>query len=185
MSSADSDEQDLVARAVSGDRDALDTLLRAHVQRVHAVCLRMVGNHHDAMDASQHALIAAARAITRFDGRSSFSTWIHRIAVNASLDELRRRQRRPRPVEELPESQWSRDDVTGTDARMVIDAAMRTIPEEFRVALVLRDLVGYDYREIAELLDVPIGTVRSRIARGRAALSAQLGEPIDPSGTSK
>lgn len=186
MSSTDPLPDACLERAIAGDGDALDDLLRAHVDQVHAVCLRMVGNHHDAMDATQQALIAAARSLPRFDRRAAFSTWIHRIAVNASLDELRRRKRRPQPVEELPEPRVTLPDETALrDTRLTVDAAIATLPDEFRAAIVLRDLLGYDYREIATVLDVPIGTVRSRIARGRAALSARLGEPTDPFETSK
>lgn len=183
MSSPD-DEAALVARATAGDGAALDELLRNHLDHVHAVCVRMVGNHHDAMDATQHALISAARAIGRFDGRAAFSTWIHRIAVNASLDELRRRKRRPQPVEHLPDA-GDRDGTAAVDARLDIDAALAGLPEEFRVAVVLRDLVGLDYQEIADVLDIPIGTVRSRIARGRAALTDRFGEPTGVPGASK
>ena len=86
---------ELVAAAQRGDTAALDQLLRLHFDRIHAVCRRITGNSHDAADASQNALIAIVKALPRFDGRSSFATWAYRIATNASLDELRRRGRRP------------------------------------------------------------------------------------------
>jgi RNA polymerase sigma-70 factor, ECF subfamily len=168
-------DADLAAAAASGDRGALDTLLARHVDRIHAVCRRILGNDHDALDATQEALLAVARGIGSFDGRAQFSTWCYRIATNAALDETRRRNRRPRPAESLPEVA-SGD--PPTDERVAdvldVDAALARLPEEQRVAVVLRDLAGLDYAEIAAVLGIPPGTVRSRIARGRAAL-AHLG----------
>ena len=82
-------------RLAAGDRDALETLVTAHYDRVHALCRRMLGNDADALDATQDALVAAIRALGRFDGRSSFGTWIYRIATNVCIDEIRRRRRRP------------------------------------------------------------------------------------------
>jgi RNA polymerase sigma-70 factor (ECF subfamily) len=125
------------------------------------------------------------RGLPRFDGRAAFSTWVHRVATNACLDELRRRGRRPQVVRRLDAAPTEHDgrrgaldpaDPTpGADERvpdrMAIDDALATLPEEFRVAVVLRDHLGLDYAEIAEVLDLPPGTVRSRIARGRARLA--------------
>jgi RNA polymerase sigma-70 factor (ECF subfamily) len=124
-------------------------------------------------------MIAIARGITRFDGRAAFSTWCYRIATNAALDELRRKRRRPVPAEADPGAVVARgsgpDDVVA--ARVDVDAALRAVPEDFRVAVVLRDLCDLDYAEIAAVLDVPVGTVRSRINRGRAILVERLGSP--------
>ncbi len=170
----DSDEQ-LATRAASGDRRALEVLLERHSDRVVAICRRVLTNPDDARDAAQEALILVARNIGRFDGRARFTTWLHRVATNAALDEVRRRNRRPRPVETLP---IVLDDTPSLSAgvvdRIVIDDAMAVIPEEFRAAVVLRDVMGLDYAEIAEVLEIPPGTVRSRIARGRAALADRL-----------
>ncbi len=90
-------DDDLVARAQGGDQRALDALLRAHHDRLYAVCRRVTGNDADAADATQDALIALVRGLRGFDRRSRFTTWSYRVAVNASLDELRRRRRRPEP----------------------------------------------------------------------------------------
>jgi len=168
----------LARAAARGDRRSLEILLDRHADRVHAVCRRVVGHPEDALDATQEALVSIARGITRFDGRSALTTWIYRVATNAALDELRRQRRRPLPVEELPEPVVGGsgiDDRVG--ARLDVDAALAHLPEEFRVAVVLRDLCDLDYAEIAAVLDVPPGTVRSRIARGRAALAELLGNP--------
>ena len=180
----DDDDRTLVARAVDGDRRALELLLDRHADRIHAVCRRIVAHPEDALDATQEAMIAIARGITRFDGRAAFSTWCYRIATNAAIDELRRIRRRPVPAHpDAPEplaAGSAPDDVIA--ARVDVDAALRQLPEEFRVAVVLRDLCDLDYAQIAEVLDVPPGTVRSRIARGRALLTTALGNPEAPSG---
>jgi RNA polymerase sigma-70 factor, ECF subfamily len=185
---ARSEERDLVAAAAGGDRRAMDTLLRAQYDRIFAVCRRITGSDADAADAAQEAMIAIARNIAKFDGRSSFGTWAYRIATNASLDELRRRRRRPLvavhgvgsddPRGDLPDDRDAHladpDSARGIDRtldRIELDHALRLVPEEFRVPLVLRDVGDLDYAEIAATLDVPIGTVKSRIARGRAALA--------------
>jgi RNA polymerase sigma-70 factor (ECF subfamily) len=188
------DEHDdtLARRAADGDSRALDALLRDHSALVHGVCRRILGNPDDALDATQEALLAIARKIGSFDGRSKFSTWAYRVATNAALDESRRRARRPLPSESLPESSGGQGHATvghsGTEAsdtgladRLDVDAALAHLTPEYRAAVALRDLVGMDYAEIAAVLDIPPGTVRSRISRGRAALADLLGNREAPS----
>lgn len=176
------DDRALVAAAQSGDRQALDRLLRRHQDRVHAVCRRLAGNDADGLDAAQEALIAIAKGLPRFDRRSRFTTWAYRVATNAALDELRRRRRRPEP------GLSDRDDGGGgpggvppgpelgeaVAASIDIDSALADLPEEFRAPVVLRDVAGFDYAGIAEILNLAPGTVRSRIARGRARLAEAL-----------
>ena len=174
-------------RAAAGDTTALDALLRDHMALVHGVCRRILGNPDDALDATQEALLAIARKIGSFDGRSKFSTWAYRVATNAALDESRRRGRRPLPSDNLPERDGSAGSAarasteSGVADRLDIDAALARLTPEYRAAVVLRDLVGMDYAEIAEVLGIPPGTVRSRIARGRAALADLLGNREAPS----
>jgi RNA polymerase sigma-70 factor (ECF subfamily) len=168
-------EDELVAAAQGGDRRALDTLLRTHHDRLYAVCRRLTGNDADAADATQETLLAVVRGLPRFDGRSRFTTWSYRIAVNASLDELRRRRRRPEPgLDEVlfaPPPGGAQDSSADASVeRLDVDAALTRLAPDFRAAVVLRDLCGLDYAEIATILEIPPGTVRSRIARGRAAL---------------
>jgi len=177
----DSDET-LVERASAGDRRALELLLDRHADRVHAICRRIVGDPEDTLDATQEALIAVARGITRFDGRAAFTTWLHRIATNAALDELRRRKRRvltTSPRDDLPDAGASTVEQR-VAAKLDVDAALAQVPEDFRVAVVLRDLCDLDYPEIAEVLGVPAGTVKSRISRGRQALAGLLGPALGP-----
>jgi RNA polymerase sigma-70 factor (ECF subfamily) len=175
------DDRALVEAARAGDRSALDQLLRRHYDRLHAVCWRMTGGAADADDATQEALLAIVRGLDRFDARARFSTWAYRVAVNACLDELRRRARRPRPVtdEALDRPAPGPGPDSAAD-RVDIDAALIQLAPEFRAAVVLRDLCTLDYAEIAEVLEIPAGTVRSRIARGRAELARHLAGNPDP-----
>ncbi|MGZ4770903.1 MAG: RNA polymerase sigma factor [Ilumatobacteraceae bacterium] len=168
--------------AQGGDRGALDQLLRRHYDRVHAVCRRITGHEADAADAAQDAMISIVRNLARFDGRSSFGTWAYRIATNASLDELRRRKRRGAvtTTDEGDHHHIEHADPAGgrqieaIGDHLALDAALRSLSEEYRVPVVLRDVADLDYAEIAAVLDIPPGTVRSRIARGRAALAKAL-----------
>ncbi len=189
-------EHQLIAQAQGGDRRALDELLRAHRDRIWGVCRRITGSDADAQDATQEASIAIMRHIGKFDGNSAFSTWVYRVATNASLDELRRRKRRAVSMGDdtmleaigsgVGSGSGSGSAAAFMDAsssggfdnriadRMQVDAALSRLPAEFRVAVVLRDLCDLDYGEIAEVLGIPPGTMRSRIARGRAALGPLL-----------
>ena len=152
------------------------------------MCRRITGNPSDAEDAAQEALIAIVKGLERFTGGSRFGTWAYRVTVNACLDELRRRRRRAAPG--LPgedEGDYALGAVVGAGRAVVdrldVDAALARVTPDFRAAVVLRDLCGLEYSEIAEILDIPLGTVRSRIARGRAAvadlLSGNLAAPSD------
>jgi RNA polymerase sigma-70 factor (ECF subfamily) len=144
----------------------------------------VTGHPEDALDATQEALLAITRGVHRYDGRSAFTTWLYRVATNAALDEVRRRNRRPVPLDPAsgaPQvSPGSVESVVA--ARIDVDAALAGLSPEFRAAVVLRDLCDLDYSEIAEALGVPIGTVRSRIARGRAAIADCLSEEESTAG---
>lgn len=163
--------------------EALDELLRANYSLVRAVCWRILHDDSDTDDATQNALISITRNIDSFDGRSSVSTWIYRIATNAALDELRRRRRRQRfrlvsnddrradPIDDDSQTAYS-----SIDVRDSLNDALAGIPEEFRVPLVLREVADLEYDEISRILGIPGGTVRSRIARGRARLAQNWAE---------
>jgi RNA polymerase sigma-70 factor (ECF subfamily) len=180
---ARSSDAELVARANAGDRGALEALLRRHHDRVLVLCRRLCRDRGDAEDAAQNALIAIVRGLARFDGSAAFTTWSYRVATNAALDELRRRGRRPLVAiddESVLDRPATHDDhheapeaaaVLG-EHRRTLQHALDQLPDEFRIPVVLRDLAELDYAEIAELLELAPGTVRSRIARGRAKLAA-------------
>jgi len=172
------DDAGLVDAARRGDRAALEQLLERHFDRVRGLCRKLMANDADTDDATQEALLAICRGIGRFDGRSSFGTWIYRVTTNACLDELRRKSRRPiatdadiMPAKTVPDS--FADDIAD---RMEIDSALARLSSDFRAAVVLRDLCQLDYDEIAEVLSIPPGTVRSRIARARAQLARFVDE---------
>jgi RNA polymerase sigma-70 factor (ECF subfamily) len=180
------DDAALVAAAQGGDRFALDQLLRHHYELIHAVCRRIAGSTRDADDACQEALIKIVRNLPRFDGRSSFSTWAYRIATNASLDELRKQQRRPALHVVADSDRPEAVDLTADLAaqsfpdQLLLDDALARLPEDLRLAVVLRDVAGFDYAEIADTLDVPVGTVKSRISRGRSSLASYLRLDLQP-----
>lgn len=182
------DDPELVRLARAGDRAALDLLLRRHHERIHLLCRRLCRERGDAEDATQNALLAIVRGLAGFDGTAAFSTWSHRVATNACLDELRRRSRRPvlldadaaeRRAEAAPEHHMRSEDpadaAVGAERRTRLQQALDELPEEFRVPVVLRDVADMDYAEIARVLDLAPGTVRSRISRGRRRLAEQLG----------
>jgi RNA polymerase sigma-70 factor (ECF subfamily) len=178
-----SDDPDvLLAAARRGDHDALEALLRSVHDRMAAVARRMLRDPGDAADCTQEALIRVVRGLAGFDGRSSFSTWCHRIVATTALDELRRRSRRPVTVPETDREPLSTEpapEQASLDALALadIDSALACLPEEFRQAVVLSDVADLDYPTIAEMLEVPVGTVKSRVARGRSQLRDLLGNP--------
>jgi RNA polymerase sigma-70 factor (ECF subfamily) len=178
------DERDLLARSRAGDLHAFEHLVRLYQDRIYNLAYRITGNHEDASDAAQDAFVRAFQALARFREEAAFSTWLYRIATNAALDLVRRRPVMP-PVEvsvhhpspDDPEREAARREV----GRRLQDA-LANIPVEFRAAVVLCDLQGLPYEAIAHVLHVPIGTVRSRISRGREALRAQLADLVTSEG---
>ena len=156
-------------RARRGDQRALEDLLREHLPKTYPTLLRMLGSRPDADDALQETSIRIVRNLHKFDEKSSFSTWIHRIAINCALDEIRRRQLRPQPVEVLPELHETAGQGP-VDDRITAHSMLSQLGVEFRSVFVLREFAGLEYDEIAQCLDLPIGTVRSRLARARRHL---------------
>jgi RNA polymerase sigma-70 factor (ECF subfamily) len=173
------DDATLLSAHVAGDRDAFGRLVRRHQDRLWAVALRTLGDREEAADALQDAMVSAYRAADRFRGDSAVTTWLHRIVVNACLDRVRRR--RARPTSELTDI----DAVApAVDRETVLDvrAALAELPADQRAAIVLVDMQGYAVLEAAEILGVPVGTVKSRCARGRARLAVMLGYLRNPDG---
>lgn len=178
------DEAELVARSQSGDTDAYDQLVGAYQHRIFSLAYRITGNREDAWDAAQEAFLKAYRNLRGFHGRAAFLTWLHRIAVNAALDVVRRRPAQP-PVPldvSLKSLDDPADEVMRSDTQQRVHRAIARLPVEQRVAIVLRDLHGLRYDEIAGVLQIPIGTVRSRISRGREMLRITLADFAPASG---
>lgn len=147
---------------------------------IRAVCHRIVINSADADDATQMALISIVRALPAFDRRSKFSTWAYRIATNAALDEIRRTKRRAVPTENEAMYDSAVTDITAAvDAQLDVSGALAQLPEDYRTVIVLRHVADMEYDDIAVSLDIPVGTVRSRLARGRAQLADILGNQSD------
>ena len=169
-------DEDLVRRFVSdGLSDAVDVLLRRHQDRVLGLAYRILGNRADALDASQEVFVAVFRKAASFRHQSAFTTWLYRLTVNACNDHARRRSRLPQPAEAGDVA--SPDAIGRADDRIVIAGALARLPLEQRTAVVMRDLLGLSYEEIAEATGSAVGTVKSRISRGRGALAGGLGEP--------
>jgi RNA polymerase sigma-70 factor (ECF subfamily) len=171
-------DEALLAAHLRGDRAAFGELVARHERRVYGLCLRILGSKEDAEDAAQEAFVAALGRAATFRQAAAFSTWLYRIAVNAATDQARRRGR----ARALPLDQEVADRATpaGRDpgdevvTAVVVQAALARVPEEFRVALVLCDLYRVPYAEAAQILEVPVGTVKSRVFRGRLALAREL-----------
>lgn len=173
-------DEELLAAHLQGDRTAFAALMARHERRIYGLCFRVLGNREDAEDATQETFIGALRRAASFRGEAAFSTWLYRIAVNAATDQARRRGRSrtvPLEAEETHRELAAVGDPSGAVATsLTVQAALRAVPEDFRIALVLCDLYGFAYAQAAEILGVPVGTVKSRVFRGRLALGAQLAE---------
>ena len=169
-------DEDLVRRFVSdGLGDAVDVLLRRHQDRVLGLAYRILGNRADALDASQEVFVAVFRKAASFRHQAAFTTWLYRLTVNACNDHARRRSRLPQPAEAVDVA--SPDAIARADDRIAIAGAIARLPFEQRTAVVMRDLLGLSYEEIAGATGSAVGTVKSRISRGRAALAGGLAEP--------
>jgi RNA polymerase sigma-70 factor, ECF subfamily len=169
-------DAELLAAHCAGDPDAFGELFRRHRDRMWAVAMRTCGDRELAADAVQDGFIAAFRRADSFRGDAAVTTWLHRIVVNACLDRLRRR----RPTTPLPEYESlnladGHDEHASTESALDVRAALVQLPEGQRLALVLVDMHGLSVAEAAEVLGVAEGTVKSRCARGRAALAELLG----------
>ncbi|MGW4691120.1 RNA polymerase sigma factor SigM [Kitasatospora cineracea] len=173
-------DAELLARHTAGDPDAFGLLVHRHRDRLWAVAVRTLGDREEAADALQDALVSAFRAAAGFQGRSAVTTWLHRIVVNACLDRARRGAvRRAESLDQRPEgtaeralgpAEGAESHAVRAETRREVADALAALPADQRAALVLVDMQGYPVAEAAEVLGVPVGTVKSRCARGRARL---------------
>jgi len=182
----DTDKQ-LVARVQKGDKRAFDMLVLKYQYKVHAIVSRYIKDFDEVNDVVQEAFIKAYRALAKFRGESAFYTWLYRIAVNTAKNYLVARNRRP-PASDVdagdadyyegghrlqdiasPENLLYRDELEA-----VVDQSIRDLPEDLRTAVTLREFEGLSYEEIAEVMDCPVGTVRSRIFRAREAIDEKV-----------
>lgn len=182
----------LVRRVQEGDKTAFDLLVKKYQHKIIGLINRYVYDHHEAMDVSQEAFIKAYRALPNFRGDSAFYTWLYRIAINTAKNHLVAKGRRPPDMDvdvddahyfegdsglkdiETPENSLYRDEL----ARVVRDA-MDKLPQDLRAALSLREFDGLSYEDIAQIMDCPVGTVRSRIFRAREAIDKEIAPLLD------
>ena len=180
-------EQELVARARSGDQSAFEQLVLEHQNKVYSLAFRMVNDREEAADLAQEAFLRAWQGLPAFQGESSFATWVYRLTTNLCIDYIRRQKRRQeiQPVASLddPDSglgeptDWKQDPqrhVERQELHRALAKALQRLPDHQRQILVMRELSGLSYREIGEALDLDLGTVKSRIARARKTLQKIL-----------
>ena len=173
----------LIRRAQSGDEGAFEQLLLAHQKSVYNLCLRMVANPDDALDLSQEAFIRAWRALDQYQFDAAFSTWLFRLTSNVCIDFLRKQKRQQHMSltvtdEDEPGEEFAVPDHTPgpeeqtiqNDRRAAVARAMASLPEDWRVVMQLRVVEQLSYEQIAEILDIKVGTVKSRLARARTQL---------------
>ena len=177
MDLEDLSDEALLDRFHNGTHAAYEVLMRRHEDRIFGLALRMTGDRSDALEATQDTFISAFRRAGSFRGDSSFGTWLYRIGINACRDVLRKRRRLPEPVadpsEHIEPIPVARLDDIVVD-RVDLARALAELPEEYRQAVALHDLGGVPYDEIAAVAGVPIGTIKSRISRGRRRLAQSL-----------
>lgn len=188
-----SDEAKLVERARLGDVDAFEALVSQYERKVYNLAYRLTGNPEDASDLAQEAFVRVYQSLADFRGDSSFATWLYRIVSNACRDELRRRQRQRTVPLDLPvdseDGEMVRqyaDDSDGPDQTLerrelqrLVRETIETLDEDHRQVLILRDFQDLSYQDIAELLNVSLGTVKSRINRARNALKEKLARELE------
>lgn len=177
-------DEDLVRRYLSGDRAAFAALVERHERRVYNLALRMTGREEDARDAAQDAFLTVLRKLSSFRGEAAFTTWLHRVTINACYDLLRKRQRAPLldldadlPTVEPPPSP---DHADLSDLSIDVQRALLQVPEDFRAVMILHDVHDLPQEEVARIVGVPVGTVKSRLHRGRVALARAMGAETSP-----
>ena len=170
-------DKELLKRALAGDVSAFEELVASNEKRIYNICYRMMKNDQDAQDMAQEALIKAWKNLRNFNLKAAFSTWLYRIAVNTCLDELRKRKNTSQSIEELNEKGITiEDEQSGnfsesSDLRQGLSEAMDKLDPNEKIIIVLKDVQGYSYEEIGEILSCPVGTVRSRLSRSRKKLA--------------
>ena len=188
----DENDQQLVQRVQAGDQSAFNLLVLKYQHRVLKLIGRFVSDQSEAQDVAQEAFLKAYRALGSFRGESAFYTWLYRIAINTAKNALVAQRRRPVDFDldaqdpeaferqaKLKESDTPEGVLLTEEIRQVVEKAMEQLPEDLRTAIVLRELDGLSYEEIAEAMDCPVGTVRSRIFRAREAIDKKLKPLLD------
>lgn len=174
----DTDAKNII-RAANGDAQAFEALMLLHQNSIFALCLRMMGQRQDALDMAQEAMLRVYRSLGNFKAQANFGTWVYRITTNVCIDELRRRKRKEalsldalseNGFEQEGEAQSPEQEFLRLEIREELAAAIAMLPEDQRAAVVLRDVQGLSYEEVAQSLSINLNTVKSRISRGRQRL---------------
>ncbi|MEX1377933.1 MAG: sigma-70 family RNA polymerase sigma factor [Eubacteriales bacterium] len=170
-------DRELLKRALAGDIAAFEELVSSNEKKIYNLCLKMMKNEQDAQDMAQEALLKAWRNLRKFNLKAAFSTWLYRIAVNTCLDELRKRKNNIQSIEDLDEKGYIIPDEKSqgfsdqSDLKHELMHAMDQLEAKEKLIIVLKDVQGYTYDEIGEILKCPVGTVRSRLSRSRKKLA--------------
>jgi RNA polymerase sigma-70 factor (ECF subfamily) len=193
MTAAETDKQ-LVARVKKGDSRAFDMLVLKYQHKIFSLIGRYVQDADEVQDVAQEAFIKAYRALPRFRGESAFYTWLYRIAINTAKNHLVSRSRRPPgsdvEVEDaeyydggaaLRDIETPENALFGNELKAVVEQAIGDLPDDLRSAVTLREFDGLSYEDIADIMDCPVGTVRSRIFRAREAIDARVREQMEGS----
>jgi RNA polymerase sigma factor, sigma-70 family len=170
------DEKELILQSQKGNKEAFCTLMEAHQSRIYALCFKYMQNTHDASDAAQEAILKIYLGINKFRFASAFSTWAYRIAVNACMDMLRKR-RETVPLEDFGHESTLGNpdtDVLYAEFRKGLAKAVASLQPKDKSLIILRDMEHKTYEDIADILGVPVGTVKSRLARAREKLKKML-----------
>ena len=170
------DEATWVRQAQRADAQAFEALYRLHVDKVYGLCLRMTGNVSEAEDCTQEAFILAWNKLAKFRGDSAFSTWLHRIAVNAVLGRIRKSKREHDRIQAVADTQQARVTTGDTGEMRDLAAAVDRLPEGARHVFVLHAVYGYSHDEAAEMLGIATGTSKAQMHRARRLLAQQLEE---------
>lgn len=168
-------EAELLVRAQGGDMTAFELLYRRHVGRVFAVCMRMSGDAGDAEELTQDAFVRAWEKLPTFAGRSAFSTWLHRLAVNLVLSRWRKRGRRPIVAFEEARAVDTPEVAPRDGKRVDLERAIATLPDGARTVFVLHDVEGWKHREVAAMTGLAVGTSKAQLHRARRLLRKALG----------
>lgn len=185
-------DKQLVARVKKGDSRAFDMLVMKYQHRIMGLISRYVHDADEVQDVAQEAFIKAYKALPRFRGDSAFYTWMYRIAINTAKNHLVSRSRRPPGTDvELEDAEYyegggalrelenPENALFGNELKAVVESAIASLPDDLRTAVTLREFDGLSYEDIADIMDCPVGTVRSRIFRAREAIDKQVREQLD------
>lgn len=176
---------ELISRFKEGDKSAFDKIVMQYEKDVYRICFRFFQNNEDALDATQESFVKVFRNLCKFEGRSSFKTWLYRISSNVCLTISQKKKREKEGLLEVISDWFSGfmqknpeeeaiDELTGSFDKKAVEKAISGLPENYRMPVILKDIEGMPMEKISDILEIPVGTVKSRLNRGRALLHENL-----------